>query len=129
MLDKEILNAILENKKIKDINNFTGVNNLVVPIEPSSYSVPGRLEIFGPGYDSYVDYYQECIDYIADYEVICDEEYYYIRFEQKNIKPNEKIFLPSRMLFKNIPELIEYEIKSKHNPNIQKGIIKCSKNK
>lgn len=125
VLDKEILNGILENEKIKDINNFTGTNNLDVPIEPSSYSVPGMLGRFGPEYEAYVDYYKESIDYIADYEIICDEEYFYIRFEQKNIKPNEKIFLPSKMLFKNIPELIEYEIKSKHNPNIQKGTISC----
>lgn len=128
VLDKEILNEILENKKIKDVNNYTAVNSLVGPISPSSYRVPGSFEVFGPGYDSYVDYYQEIIDYIANYEVICDEEYYYIKFEQKNIKPNEKIFFPSRLLFKNIPELIEYEIKSKHNPNIQKGIIKYSNN-
>lgn len=127
VLDKKILNGILENKKVKDINNFTGTNNLDVPIKPSSYSIPGMLGRFGPGYEAYVDYYQEIIEYIADYKVICDEEYCYIKFEQKNIKPNEKISLPSRILFKNIPELIEYEIKSKHNPNIQKGVIKCAK--
>lgn len=128
ILDKEILKEILENKKIKDVNNYTAVNSLVEPISPSSYKVSGSFEFFGPGYDSYIDYYQEIIDYIANYEVICDEEYYYIKFEQKKIKPNEKIFLPSRILFKNIPELIEYEIKSKYNSNIQKGIIKCSNN-
>ena len=52
-----------------------------------------------------------------------DEEYFYIKFELKNIRPNEKVFLPSRILFKRIPKFIEYEIKSKHNSDIQRGKI------
>ena len=83
------MNGILENKKVKDINNFTGTNNLDVPIKPSSYSIPVMLGRFGPGYEAYVDYYQEIIEYIADYKVICDEEYCYIKFEQKNRLGNQ----------------------------------------
>lgn len=123
ILDKKIINEILENKKVKDINDFMEINKLVTPIEPSSYSVPGILGSFRPKYDSYVDYYKEIIDYIAAYEIMPDEEYFYIKFELKNIRPNEKVFLPSRILFKRIPKFIEYEIKSKHNSDIQRGKI------
>ena len=48
---------------------------------------------------------------------------YFLKYEQKNIKPNEVISLPSKILLRKIPEDIEYEIKTKYNPNIQKGKI------
>lgn len=128
MLDNQKLYEILENKRIHDVNRYTGISDSIMPIEPSSYSVPGMLGSFEPSYETYCNYYKECIDYIANYEITSDEEYYFIKYEQKNIRPNEKIFLPSRLLFKNIPEFIEYEIKSKFNSNIQKGIIKCANN-
>lgn len=127
--DKGLINKFLENKKISGVNNYTAIKELLEPTEPSSYSIPGMIGCFNPEYDSYVDYYQDCIDYIANYDITVDEKYTYIRFEQKSIRANEKVFLPSRLLFKNIPEFIEYEIKSKHNPNIQKGKINCFTNK
>ena len=60
---------------------------------------------------------------MADYEIIETDYYYFLKYEQKNIKPNEVISLPSKILLRKIPEDIEYEIKTKYNPNIQKGKI------
>lgn len=76
-----------------------------------------------PSYESYIEYFKEYVKSVADYEIIETDEYYFLKYEQKNIKPNEVISLPSKILFKKMPEEIEYEIKTKYNPNIQKGKI------
>lgn len=122
MLDSDFLKKNLEIKKINDVNSYISKYPQIPPIPPTSLTTIdfGRIE---PAYDDYKEYYKECVNNIADYEITSDQDYYYIKFEQKEIKPNEVIALPSRLFFKEIPEFICYKIKTKHNPNIQEGKV------
>ena len=114
-----------------DINQVNGINDFI----PTSISIPSSKSISFPSlpfmsksaaaeYESNIDDYKDSISSKADYEYNYDEKFVYIKAELKSIKPNEKIKFPSILIFKKIPDFIEYEIKSKLNPNIKNGIIK-----
>lgn len=123
LLDKDILDKYLINEKVNGINTYEGENMYSLPIRPTGVQLPSLLGYSNPSYESYMEYYYDYINAIATYEILSDNQYYYIKYEQKKIKPNEKIFLPSRLFFKEKPNCINYEIKSKYNANIQKGEI------
>lgn len=123
ILDDGIIDKLIRIEKINGINCYTAKDIHIEPIRPILYKIPGPLGYVKPDYKEYSDYYIEYIKSVADFEIISDKDYYYIQYEQKNIKPNEKILLPARLMFKQIPEYIEYEIKTKHNPKILTGKI------
>ncbi len=122
VIDGEFIGKYLEIEKNSEINEYTGKYIRNIPSIPRSI----KLSTFGysdPSYESYIEYFKEYVKSVADYDIIETENYYFLKYEQKNIKPNEVISLPSKILFRKIPEDIEYEIKTKYNPNIQKGKI------
>lgn len=123
ILDEEIIDELIKIGSIHGISNYTSSNMNVAPLAPTSFKVPGMLGYVKPDYEQYFKYYIEYIQWLSDFDITCDEEYYYVKCEQKNIKPNEKILLPARLVFKEIPKSIEYEIKTKHNSKIMKGYI------
>jgi len=127
-LDEEIIDELIKIDSINGIRNYTSTNMNVSPLAPKTFKVPGMLSYVEPDYEDYVNYYIEYIQWLSDFEITCDEEYYYVKCEQKHIKPNEKILLPARLIFKEIPKSIEYEIKTKHNSKIMKGQIKADEN-
>ena len=127
-LDEEIIDKLIEINSINGISNYTSTNRNVAPLAPTSFKVPGMLGYVEPDYEDYFNYYVDYIQWLSGFEITCDEEYYYVKCEQKNIKPNEKILLPARLIFKEIPKCIEYEIKTKHNSKIMKGQIENREN-
>ena len=64
---------------------------------------------------------------VLNYEVINEDNFYYIKFSQKDIKPNEIVLFPSQILLSDKIGYIDYEIKTKLNYNIQKGRIIINK--
>ena len=122
VIDGEFIGKYLEIEKNSEINEYTGKYIRNIPSIPR----PIKLPTWGysdPSYESYIEYFKEYVKSVADYEIIETDYYYFLKYEQKNIKPNEVISLPSKILLRKIPEDIEYEIKTKYNPNIQKGKI------
>lgn len=128
MLDDEIIDKLITIESINGMSDHTSTNIHVAPIVPTSFKVPGMLSYVEPDYEEYCNYYLEYIQWLSGYEVMCDEQYYYIKCDQKMIKPNEKILLPARLILKAIPDYIEYEIKTKHNPKIMLGKIENREN-
>ena len=120
--DNDIIKKYLSIDKNYGINDYTSIGFRPIPVMPSGVNIP-TIGYSKPSYDSYVEYFKENLKSIVDYEFIIEGEYCFIRYEQKNIKPNEDISLPARILFSNELDEIEYEIRTKFNPNIQKGRI------
>lgn len=127
-LDEKIIDKLIKIDSINGISNYTSTNMNVSPLAPKTFKIPGMLSYVEPDYEGYVNYYIEYIQWLTDFEITCDEEYYYVKCEQKHVKPNEKILLPARLIFKEIPKSIKYEIKTKHNSKIMKGQIKADEN-
>lgn len=121
ILDNSFLDECLENKKINGVNNYTSKNQQIFPIPSTSIKLP--IGYSKQSYEASVDYYKEYIKTVADCDLTSDDKYDYITFNQKEIKPNELIHTPSRLLFLSKPSIIEYEIKTKYNPNIKTGKI------
>lgn len=128
MLDDEKVDELIKIESINGVSNYISTNICVAPISPTSFKIPGTHGYIKPDYEQYFNYYIEYIQWLSGFEIMCDEEYYYVRCEQKNIKPNEKILLPAKLIFKEIPIYIEYEIKTKHNPKVMTGKIENREN-
>jgi len=121
MLENNYLHKYLENQKINGVNTYTSKTPIIPPIYPTDIKLPiGYSQV---SYEDYVDYYKDYIQTLANYEISDDENYCYLKFNQKEIKPNELIHLPSRIIFVKQLDIIEYEIKTKHNPNTKIGKI------
>lgn len=76
-------------------------------------------------------YEEEKEKYINDIERIFCYRYYeeekndIIKFNLKYLKQNNSMYFPSILLFSEKPEYIEYEIISKHYPDVISGKCKC----
>ena len=125
--DDDYLDRWIKIKKHDSVDNYDCGKKYVPPIYPQSFNsgLPGQ--VFLPEPKEYVDYYHEYIDYLTYYDIIFRDGYYIIKFVVNNINPNQMIFLPTRLFFTKDVKTIEYEINSKYNPNIKKGVVEVSK--
>lgn len=55
------------------------------------------------------------------YEVFNKADYDILKFNIKYLKQNTSMYFPTHLFFKKLPEYIEYEIKSKHVPDVVEG--------
>lgn len=62
--------------------------------------------------------YNDLIENIFCYDVYQNEKEDILCFNIPYLKQNTKMFFPSYLLFKTVPEYIRYEIRSKHSPNV-----------
>lgn len=127
-IDECIVDELIKIKDINGMSNYASTTINMAPIAPKTFKVPGMFSYIKSDYNDYVNYYIKYIQWLSDFEITYDEEYYYVKCEQKRIKPNEKILLPARLIFKEIPKFIRYEIKTKFNSKIMKGQIKSDEN-
>lgn len=63
-------------------------------------------------------------DKIFNYTYLKEDDFDIIRYHQNYIKHNTKTHTPSYLIFKQMPEEIGYEIKSKYAPEVFNGVIK-----
>ena len=74
-------------------------------------------------YESQKNYYKDSLNDIFIYRYFDKPESDILRFDIEYLKHNTSMAFPSKLLFKNVPRTIEYEITSKFIPDIVKGKI------
>lgn len=127
VIDNNVLNYFMGIEKNKNVSQYREKDRRINPIAPTSYKLP----IGGwaaPDYESKREYYYELIECEADYEIIETDDEIILKYLQKDIKPNETITFPSKIVFTDLIDKIEYTVKTKHNPNVMSGEIKSKKN-
>ncbi|MEN6351214.1 MAG: hypothetical protein ABFD08_17695 [Syntrophomonas sp.] len=62
-------------------------------------------------------------DRVFCYEIHSNNEYDIFRYNQKYLKQNSNCFLPSYLIFNEVPSVIHYEITAKRSPNVIKDQI------
>ena len=67
--------------------------------------------------------YQESLEYVFCYDLKETAEDDIFCFNIPYLKQNTKMFFPSYLFFINLPENIRYEIRSKHSPEVYRGIL------
>lgn len=73
------------------------------------------------------DEYQEMLEYVFCYEIKETDDEDILCFNIPYLKQNTKMFFPSYLFFTNMPENIRYEIRSKHSPEVYKGVLTINK--
>lgn len=71
--------------------------------------------------------YGALLDILFLYKEFENSESNILKFHIKYLKHNSSMAFPSVLMFKNIPQVIEYEITSKHIPEVIKGKINLKK--
>ena len=74
-------------------------------------------------YEDQKEYYKDSLNDIFIYRYFDKPESDILRFDIKYLKHNTSMAFPSKLLFKNVPRTIEYEITSKFTPDMVKGKI------
>lgn len=74
-------------------------------------------------YESQKNYYKDSLNDIFIYRYFDKPESDILRFDIEYLKHNTSMAFPSKLLFKNVPRTIEYEITSKFIPDMVKGKI------
>jgi len=119
--DYNFLDKWIKIKKHSNVNEHEYKKITLLPIYPKKY-YDGLHNIY-PDPKEYIDYYYDYLKYLTCYDIVSDNNNYYIKFVINKINPNQMIFLPCRLFFNKNIKAIEYEINSKYNPEIKKGKI------
>lgn len=107
--------------KNPDIEQYSGYPNLArVPFVPM-FGIYGESN--SEKYKREKNEYVEEIDRIFCYDYYEDECNDILKFKVEYLKQNNSMYTPSIILFKKQPEYLEYEIKSKHYPDVIIGKI------
>jgi len=97
------------------------------PLQPyTEYDVLMNMSLFArqsatEKYESEKKKYISKLNNIFCYDYYDKEGKDVLIFNMKYLKQNTNMYLPSVLLFKKIPEFIEYEIRSRHSPEIIRG--------
>jgi len=75
-------------------------------------------------YAEYKDTYDDAIERLFCYAAFSDERHDILSFNIPYLKQNTSMGLPTVLVFNDLPQEIEFEIRSKHLPNIVKNSIK-----
>lgn len=108
-------NANIEKYSYYPIHNFNSVSLPVFEFNKSTSDL----------YKEEKEKYINSIEKIFCYRYYEEEKNDIIKFNLKYLKQNNSMYFPSILLFSEKPEYIEYEIISKHYPDVIRGKCKC----
>lgn len=74
-------------------------------------------------YEDQKNYYEDSLNDIFMYRDFDKPKFDILSFNIEYLKHNTSMAFPSKLLFKNVPRIIEYEITSKYTPDMVKGKI------
>lgn len=100
-------------------------NHFSIPKMPQSYAIAPYRVSSNQKLEMKRDEFNKNVEDIFCYEFFDDADYDVICFNQKYLKQNTNVFLPSYLVFKTLPEKIKYKITSKRCPIVIKGEIAC----
>ena len=126
ILQMNFLEYVYEIQASDIIDSYTGY-----PLQKPyfDYQMP---DLFGRAsaqdeYKKHKDQFENELERIFCYKYYVKEEYDILTFHIGYLKHNTAIAFPSALVFRNVPDEIEYEISSKYVPNVIKGKIKIVK--
>lgn len=70
--------------------------------------------------------YQEMMEYVFCYDFRKTDKDDVLCFNVPYLKQNTKMFFPSYLFFTKIPKNLRYEMRSKHSPDVYKGVLEIN---
>ena len=126
IMQMNFLKYVYEIKASDTIDSYTGY-----PLQKPNfdYHIPDILGGVSArdGYEKHKKQFKNDLERIFCYRYYVKDECDILTFHIVYLKHNTAIAFPSALVFKNIPEKIEYEISSKFVPNVIKGNIQIAK--
>ncbi|MDF2589813.1 MAG: hypothetical protein K0S41_3654 [Anaerocolumna sp.] len=122
--DNDIINKLFTGSKSADIEAYSDYQTHIESFDfnyiQNSFPYMTNTSI-DEKYSKAVKRYKSKLSELFCYNVYEEMENLIITFNIKYLKHNTSMYLPTILLFSHIPESIDYEIISKHMPNVQKG--------
>lgn len=135
--DINIIDKINETKFIKVIFRMQDNDSIEAysdyPVKPH-IKYPSMPDPFWDQRKSSIQKYEDSkreygyyIDEVFCYKYYSNDENDIITFNIRYLKQNTNMYLPSLLIFKQIPEYFEYEIRSKYTPDVVRGRVELQK--
>ena len=126
ILDMDFAKIAFQSERSDIINQFSGY-----PSQGLTYEPVDMPEVFNgisaqTKYNRQKDKYTDKLESLFCYEYYEKEEQDILKFHISYLKHNTTMAFPSVLIFKDIPDVVNYEISSKHLPNIIKGTIQIN---
>ena len=117
------MNSLYKIKCDDIIIAYTGYPKSIIPKIPHIYgpfNKPTPQEL----YNQNLKEYKEIIEHIFCYDYYSRDDMDILKFHIDELKHNTVMAFPSVLVFKEVPDSIDYEIRSKHVAELVKGTIK-----
>lgn len=119
--DHNLCELLFCSRKSDDIDRYTDypINNYI-PYD-TLMKTPFNRTSASEEYEVQKKKYIRELESLFCYEVFNKADHDIIKFNIRYLKQNTNMYLPTHLFFKKLPEYIEYEIKSKHVPDVVEG--------
>lgn len=105
-----------------DITDYS--NYPIIPYVPQT--LPNLFKSSSEETEEQREEYQEMMGNVFCYDLRGNNEDDILCFNIPYLKQNTKMFFPSYLFFKKIPKNLRYEIRSKHSPEVYKGMLELA---
>ena len=106
----------------EDIEDYS--NYPIIPYVPQTFSNPFKSDF--EEIEEQREEYQEMMENVFCFDLKGNNEDDILCFNIPYLKQNTKMFFPSYLFFKKIPKNLRYEIRSKHSPEVYKGMLELA---
>ena len=112
---------LFSGQKNPEIDNYSNY-------PPESVYIPKvqlPLLLSGNDEEEFEEEYKDMIERVFCYDFLENDTEDILSFNIRYLKQNTKMFFPSFLFFKDKPDYIRYEMRSKHSPNVYSKKIEC----
>lgn len=125
ILDMKFIEMVLKEKETESINAYSDY-----PMMPQRFSYhitnPFNQLSASQEYEDSKEKYTDIINNLCCFELFENKDEDVLLIHVSYLKHHTSVTFPSALVFKSVPESIEYEITSKHTADIIKGTLKMS---
>lgn len=125
ILDMKFIEMVLKEKETESINAYSDY-----PMMPQRFSYhitnPFNQLSASQEYEDSKEKYTDIINNLCCFELFENKDEDVLLIHVSYLKHHTLVTFPSALVFKSVPESIEYEITSKHTADIIKGTLKMS---
>ena len=125
LLEMQFVKSAFQIKATDEIDSYCGYSAMPTRFE-YTFTNPLNPPSAREEYESSKTKYMDEINQLFCYELFEKEDCDVLTFHVNYLKHNIRMAFPSVLIFNDVPESIDYEMTSKHSPDVIKGKIEIA---